>query len=144
MFSQRAEIPAVFSLDHAPALSVPPQIHIKVSPLKETLAKYICERSVASLSCWTRGEGVSQSQPRTGDDSFEWMTRQRPLSVDKCSARDTDLGELSLTGSLPRRIVHTESWEKFPRTFSTRPGSKRQPIDSPERRGRVPLLPCVC
>lgn len=39
VFSQRAEIPAVFSFDHAPALSIPPQIHIKVSPLKETLAK---------------------------------------------------------------------------------------------------------
>lgn len=50
MFSQRAEIPAVFSLDHAPVLNIPPQIHIKVCLLKEMLGKYILKRSVTSLS----------------------------------------------------------------------------------------------
>lgn len=50
VFSQRAEIPAVFSLDHAPVLSIPPQIHIKVRLLKEALGKYILKLSVTSLS----------------------------------------------------------------------------------------------
>lgn len=50
VFSQRAAIPAVLSLDHAPALSIPPQIHIKVCLQKEMLGKYILKRSVTSLS----------------------------------------------------------------------------------------------
>lgn len=41
----------VFSLDHAPVLSSPPQVHIKVRLLKETLRKYILKLSVTSLSC---------------------------------------------------------------------------------------------
>lgn len=53
VFSQRAEIPAVFSLDHAPVLNIPPQIHIKVCLLKEMLGKYILKLSVTSLA-WDR------------------------------------------------------------------------------------------
>lgn len=39
--------------------------------------------------------------------------------------------ELSLTGSLPESITHAKCWEKLTRSFSTRPRSERQWIDSP-------------
>ena len=62
MFSQRAEIPAVFSLDHAPVLNIPPQIHIKVCLLKEMLGKYILKLSVTSLACHQLEEDKDEAE----------------------------------------------------------------------------------
>lgn len=143
VFSQRAEIPAVFPFDHAPVPSIPPQIHIKVSPPKETLAKYILKRSVASLSCWTGGEGrvrwrrLISASDRTW--RFIWICDifQESKSVTDAQAAmltSTEdrlmiltwhrFNELSLTGSLQRAPL-TPSAGKSWLSFSTHPRSER-------------------
>lgn len=64
VLSQRAEIPAVFALDHAPVPDLPPHINIKVCPLKERLGKYILELSVTSLSRHQLEDDKTERQQR--------------------------------------------------------------------------------
>lgn len=63
MFSQRAKILVVFTLDHALVMNIPPQINIKVCLLKEMLGKYILKLSVISLSCHQLEEKKEKEEP---------------------------------------------------------------------------------
>lgn len=88
MFSQRAEIPAVFTFDHAPALNIPPQIHIKVCLLKEMLGKYILKLSVTSLS---RHQLEEEKEEEEEEEEFLQISpcnlRHKPASMFNLNVR---------------------------------------------------------